>query len=287
MSFQAVQAMEMEQFGHLVIDRETGRCLGGAGRSFYKVWAFPLYTPSGITVIQEFAFDHPFHNGFFVGQYPVRLNGRDSNFWAAPPRRSADDPVFQAIGRVDASPPTIELQENGARFVFNCVWRDEDEAPVLDEVRTITFRASEDATICDMTSGKTASYGDVEFPQTKMGAIGVRVEPRLLPPLGGVILADNARRGNSDVVHEQDSKYVAYESFDSRENCFGICLTILDAEACGPWFVRDYGMAIYNPTWREGFTLPAGKSCSVGLRAVAYDGQLTEERAHDWRSRLR
>ena len=34
-------------------------------------WVYPLYTPAGHQVLQEFAFDHPFHNGCFVGLHPV------------------------------------------------------------------------------------------------------------------------------------------------------------------------------------------------------------------------
>ena len=53
---------------HLVVDSNTGICLGGVGANFYRPFVFPFYTPAGHTVVQEFAFDHPFHNGIFVGQ---------------------------------------------------------------------------------------------------------------------------------------------------------------------------------------------------------------------------
>ena len=50
----------------MVVESSTGRCLGGVGSNAQRSWVFPLYTPGGQTVIQEYAFDHPFHNGFFV-----------------------------------------------------------------------------------------------------------------------------------------------------------------------------------------------------------------------------
>ena len=66
---------------YMVIESASGRCLGGFGSNTQRSWVFPFYTPSGHTVIQEYAFDHPFHNGFFVGQSPVIVGGREGQFW--------------------------------------------------------------------------------------------------------------------------------------------------------------------------------------------------------------
>jgi hypothetical protein len=267
----------------MVVERETGRCLGALGSNFYRPWVFPLYTPSGQTVIQEFPFDHPFHTGAFVGQNPVVHNGRSSNFWAMPPQRSWDDALFEHVGRIDAgTEPTINPHASGVEFSLSCVWLDETESPVLDEVRTADLYVADGATVCDLTSRKTAAYGPIGFPQTKFGSIGIRVEPRLLPPLGGVVIADKARRGTADVVHERDSAYVAYEGALPGGSRFGVALSILEPAVSGPWFVRDYGMAIYNPTWRESIEVAAGQSWTVALRIIAYDGELTEERVQRW-----
>ena len=51
---------------HMVVESQTGRCLGSVGSNAQRSWVFPFYTPSGHTVIQEYAFDHPFHNGFYT-----------------------------------------------------------------------------------------------------------------------------------------------------------------------------------------------------------------------------
>lgn len=263
---------------NMVIDAAGGRPLGAAGANFYDVWVFPLYTPAGKTVIREFPFDHPFHNGFFVGQHLVNVGDRVGNFWASPPRRGWDDSIFVNVGRVDApKEPETEISDDGVRFTFRNVWRDEHDEPLLDEVRTVTFRSTDDATICDMTSEKIASQGAVEYAQTKFGSIGVRVEPRLLPPLGGVVIADGGRRGKAEITHEGESDFVAYE-----DGAFGVLLHILDEGVRGPWFIRDYGMAMYNPTWARSISTAKGKSWIVGLRVVAYDGELTEERAKLW-----
>ena len=284
---------------NMVAEAGTGRCLGAAGANFYDAWVFPLYTPAGRTVVREFPFDHPFHNGFFVGQHPVQVGERVGNFWASPPRRGWDDSIFVNVGRVDApKEPETEISDAAVRFTFRNVWRDEHDEPLIDEVRTVTFRSTDDATICDMTSEKIAAYGAVEYPQTKFGSIGVRVEPRLLPPLGGVVLADGGRRGRAEITHEGESDFVAYENAGPavptqcahqgklqpvpKERAFGALLHILDEGVRGPWFIRDYGMAMYNPTWTQSISTPAGESWTVGLRVVAYDGALTDDRTERW-----
>ncbi len=286
---------------HLVIESNTGRCLGGVGANFYRPFVFPLYTPAGHTVIQEFAFDHPFHNGVFVGQGPVSVTGaidsstpiseetgqkREANFWAAPPRRSFTDKIFTNLGRMDTQKEIdIMPHADGVKFIQNVIWRDANEKPLIEETRTVNLSALCDATVCDMTSEKVAAYGDATYPQTKYGSIGIRVEPRLLPVMGGVILGDNNRAGDAEVVHESDSDFVAYQNRLSGHGHFGIWMTILNEGIRGPWFIRDYGMALYNPTWRDAISTPAGKSWTISLRIVAYDGGLTTARTARWARR--
>ena len=268
---------------HIVVERESGRCLGAVGGNFYRPWVFPLYTPDGLTVVREFAFDHPFHNGIFVGQNPVIVGERVANYWAMPPRRSHEDQIFTNVGRMDApKSPKTEPHDRGVQFVFESVWRDENEEPIINEIRTVNLYAADDATVCDVTSQKIAAYGAVQYPQTKYGSMGLRVEPRLLPVIGGVIIADDNRRGKAEVVQEQDSDFVAYESNLAKHGRFGVLMTILDEGARGPWFIRDYGMALYNPTWNRSISTPEGESWTISLRVVAYDGALTEERARRW-----
>ena len=270
---------------HLVVEKESGRCLGGVGANFYRPFVFPLYTPAGHTVVQEFAFDHPFHNGVFVGQGPVHVGEREAGFWAAPPQRSFTDKVFANMGRMDTQKEVdITPHADGVRFVQKVIWRDANEEPLIDEIRTVNLWSLPDATICDMTSEKIANYGAVIYPQTKFGSIGIRVEPRLLPVMGGVVIGDKNRVGNADVVHEADSDFVAYQNRLFRHGHFGVFMTILPVgeRARGPWFIRDYGMALYNPTWRTTLSTPVGESWKISLRVVAYDGELTEAHAVRW-----
>ncbi|MYH80768.1 hypothetical protein F4009_09800 [Candidatus Poribacteria bacterium] len=268
---------------HLVVESNTGRYLGGVGANFYRPFVFPFYTPAGQTVVQEFAFDHPFHNGIFVGQGPVQVGDREAGFWASPPRRSWTDKVFERLGRMDTQKDIdITPHTDGVQFVQNVVWRDENEEPLIDEMRTVNLHALADATICDMTSEKIATYGAATYPQTKFGSIGIRVEPRLLPVMGGIVLGDNGRSGGVEVVHEGESDFVAYQNILAGHGAFGVFMSILNEGVRGPWFIRDYGMALYNPTWTGAVSTPEGESWTVSLRVIAYDGELTPARAEKW-----
>lgn len=284
-TYTAIQHLHHDQFGYLVVDPASGRCLGGVGANYYRPWVFPLYTPSGLTVIQEFPFDHPFHNGFWVAQGPIFLEGREVTFWPSPPMRQANEALFTHMGRMETlGKPEIAAHENGIRFTLYVTWRDKQEQPVLDEVRTIDLYSVDDATVCDMVSRQTANYGALRYAETKFGSIGIRVEPRLLPLVGGEILADGGRRGNADIALDQECQYVAYENSLPGDQRFGVLLTSLDEPRpqTGPWFIRDYGLAYYSPTRNREITVAAKATWQVGLRVVAYDGALSEERAQRW-----
>lgn len=270
---------------HLVVDRANGRCLGGFGSNYYRPWVFPLYSPSGKTVVQEFAFDHPFHNGFFVAQNPIVHSAGVANFWAAPPRRSADDAIFDvAPGRMDVDGDLkTQYLPNGVVFELPLIWRADDETPVLKEVRRVALYADAGGTICEMASEKLAAFGDLRFPQTKFGSIGIRVEPRLLPPMGGSVIADG-QRGSADIAHETEARTVAYENIDGLGGHFGVLMTRPDDNAPGPWFVRDYGMALWNPTWAGEMQVSSGATWRTALRVVAYDGCVDDDRASEWAS---
>jgi hypothetical protein len=278
---------------HMVQDVASGCFLGAFGTNFWRSWVYPLYTPSGRTVVENFPFDHPFHNGVFDGQNPVKVGDREGNFWAFPVKRSHDDHIMTKMGRMDPQgEPAAEVTATGVRFILNSIWRDEHEQPLIDEQRTVTFQALADATICDMVSRKTAAYGAAEFSKTKFGSLGARVEPRLLPPLGGHVIGcvdGELRRGTADeVANGKACDAVAYESNVPGIGVYGICLMIRDNSASpdrrGPWFIRDYGMAMFNATQNGPIAVPAGGHWTAALRVVAYDGALTAERLAAWQA---
>jgi hypothetical protein len=280
MSYIAKQHLAHDQFGYVVHDDATGRWLGGVGANYYRAWVFPLYTPRGLTVLQEFPFDHPFHNGLWVAQGPLQFGGETVHFWPAPPERRPGESLFQHMGRIESvGLPEVEPHDCGVRFTLQTVWRTRAGAPVLDETRTIDLRAVDDATVCDVTTVQTAAYGALHYEASKFGAICVRTDPRLTPVVGAEVIADGGRRGKAEVALAQPNRYVAYESQSS--DGFGLLLAVPGAQP-HEWFIRDYGLATYNPMFEQPRAVAAGESLRINLRVVAYDGPLTEARAQRW-----
>src|SRR4051812_40261074 len=127
MSYLAKQHLDHDQFGLMVQNEKTGRWLGGFGANYYRSWVYPLYTPKGLTVIQEFPFDHPFHNGLWVAQGPIQFEsdaGRQTvHFWPAPPERRPGETLFTHMGRIESlGLPKIETGEDGVRFTLQSIW---------------------------------------------------------------------------------------------------------------------------------------------------------------------
>ncbi len=268
------------------MNSHTRVVLGGIGHSYHRPWIFPFYAPSGRTVVQAFPHAHPWHNGIFGGQDPVIVGEKTGNFWAVPPKRRIDDPVFKNVGRVEVmNKMEAHPIKDGCEFRLACRWLDEQEAPLLTEDRTVRFIEGEDAHFCEIISTRHASRGAVRFPKTKFGGLGLRAEPLLAPDAGAVVIADGGRRGPVEIVHEMDSDYVAYEADRpvSQGGALGICSMIRDSGIRGPWFIRDFGMALYNPTWRGDIELPAGETWTLSLLVAAYDEPLTEQRVRRWR----
>lgn len=166
-----------------------------------------------------------------MGQNPVKVGNREGNFWAFPVKRSHGDHIMAKMGRMDPQgAPVAEVSTTGARFALQSIWRDEQEEPLCDEERIVTMQSLPDANVCDMVSRKTAAYGDVEFGKTKFGSLGVRVEPRLLPRLGGQVIGcvgGELRRGLADeVANGKPCDAVAYESNVPVIGVYGTCLMI-------------------------------------------------------------
>jgi hypothetical protein len=289
MSYIAKQHLAHDQFGFMVQHVETGRWLGGVGANYYRSWVYPLYTARGLTVLQEFPFDHPFHNGLWVAQGPIYFEGQTVHFWPMPPERRPGEPLFAHMGRIETlGLPTVESHDRGVRFTLQSVWRTANGTPVLDETRTVDLYTLDDeqnddapdsVTVCDVTTVQNASYGALEYEASKFGAICIRVDPRLTTVAGAEVIANGGRRGKAEVALAKPNTYVAYESGSSGG--FGILLAV-PGERPHEWFIRDYGLATYNPMFEQPRLLAQGESLRVNLRVVAYDNPLTDARAERW-----
>ena len=281
-----------DSLGNMVMETASGRLLGGVGHNDLRAFCFPLHTPRGLNVAQEYPFDHAFHNGVFVAQAQVVRGGVLSNYWVVHPDwRSPDSHVYTHLGQLRyRERARITPLAGGFRFTYHTTWDGSDQRPVLDEVRHYDLHATPDATLCDVTSIKTAAYGELRFEANKHGSMGVRIQPQLLPPFGGEIVAglgEQVFRGPADeVAFAKQRDFVAYEAQPTGLERFGVCVLILansaSASRTGPWFIRDYGLALFNPTMDQELVVAEGTTWEAALRVVAYDGAVSPARARAW-----
>lgn len=258
--------------GVLAFDRLHGAPIAGLGQSFMRPWIYPLYTPGGYQVLQEFAFDHPFHNGCFIGWHPIRSDGIDHNFWATPPPRSSPDPMMAHLGRIEAtSPPTLAAGPDALAAELSLAWRSEAGCGLAEERRSLRFWAAGCGHGVDMRSQLRAIDQPLELPQTKFAGIGIRLDPRLTSSCGGNF-EGSAGKAGAAALHDQPGTFLRVEA-SAGSRVFGLYL-----EAPGfdlPWFVRDYGLILLNPVWHAGRRLACGETLDMRVAMVAYDAATT------------
>lgn len=255
--------------GLLAFDEARGLPVAGIGHHFFRPWLFPLYTPGGQQVLQEFAFDHPFHNGCFLGWSPVRINGVDHNFWATPPQRSQPDPMMERLGRQRLE-GEIRTSREGAKLAatMSVSWEAHDGTPLLAEERVFTVYAGPRAHTVHVESTLRPVAGEVQLPVTKFAGLGVRLDPRLTQA-GGAVFSGNAGQGDAGLLHGLPSSFVGIEACHGPHR-FG--LRIASRQAL-PWFVRGYGLVLLNPVTDSPRRLQAGEVLAQDITLVAHDGQ--------------
>ena len=271
--------------GWMLFDEARRKCVLGVGYHWYRPWLYPLFTPCSHQVLQEYAFDHPFHNGCFVGLHPVVHEGRHHNFWATPPQRQEHDPFLADLGRVVLQPSTIFKAEAHSAFArLNLNWQGADGILLLTETREYRVIAGAEFNQVSMTCRLTAQQ-NIQLPATKFAGIGIRVAPELTPGFNarfGRIMSLDAgsapftRRGGEksflpsplEEMHGESAHGIWTEAaHDGR----GFGLYVCAQEPQVPWFARGYGLFLHNPLQRHGRDLIAGEELTWCLTLGAYD----------------
>gem|GEM_PF-627696 len=257
----------------------------GVGNHWYRPWSYPLFTPAGHQVLQEFPFDHPFHNGCFVGLHPVIHKDIRHNFWTTPPQRTLQDPMLENLGRVILQP--CSEFNNGvlsasAKFLFH--WRGANGVVLLaegGEYQVVTEGESNQMSIkCQFLAKQ-----DVEIPASKFAGIGIRVAPELTQPCSARVgsLAESASplisipkmrkcglliSTSIENLHGHSKPGIWLETA-SRSRGYGVVVHAQMPTA--PWFARGYGLVLHNPIQDQGLRLNAGESFVWSVTLTAYD----------------
>ena len=137
------------------------RAIGALSVTHIRAYVYPLYTPAGVAVLQEYPPDHCHQQGIMVGQ--DLLGGH--NFWAMLHRGvPLNVQVVESQTEVETSP-----DEYGVTFVIRLIWRTMGGQNVIKEHRRVRFESWPDFSFTEITSTWEAAFGSIVCEQTKEG----------------------------------------------------------------------------------------------------------------------
>jgi hypothetical protein len=239
-----------------------GELIGGYAANALRSYVFPLYTPGGVLVLQEAPPDHPHHQGIHVG---LSIDGYD--LWNAGSGDRDRHAQWLSIPLGEIKP---EISDDGVRIAHSVQWVTVDGQTLLREDRQVRFRCTEDATWVDWRSTFHATERAVHIDQTKEAGIAVRVPPHWETLFGGQIRNANGDVGESNCF-DRSSPWLNIQGSAGNGQKAGVVI-VPKSVAC-PWFTRDYGEHIYNPSRHHPIPVDAGASFTWAVNVLAYDGQ--------------
>lgn len=257
-----------------------------------KPYVWPIVGPTGAEMTRAYPMkevpgekqDHYHHRSLWFTH--MEVNG--INFWAedrtwGAKSKGADEyraklgrTVHREFNRVDASSDRVTLTTTND-------WIGPQGEKVLEDERTLTFRAADDVRTIDFDITLKATAGDVLFGDNKDGTFGVRV-PTSMDVDGG----HGGRIVNSEGQTDKDAwgkaaRWVDYHGPVQGETV-GIAILNHPSSFRYPttWHVRTYGLFCANPFgWHDfepnsgkdgSYTLPKGESLRFRYRLLFHKG---------------
>ncbi len=254
------------------------RLLAGYNCNDLRAYLFPLYTPNGALVLQEAPPDHPHHQGLWAG---LEVDGHD--LWNAGSfgKTRHQQRSVQPINEINTA-----VTEAGVVLTHDLRWSTAVAEVLLHERRVVRIAAQPDFTLVQWRStfsqpDKTSTLG-----QTKEAGIAIRVPPHWETAFGGTIRNAQGEIGEVNTF-DRLSPWVNVEGAVVGQTKAGVVLaTDADSELC-PWFTRDYGIHVYNPTRHRSITLAPGETHTWSVKLLAYDGMQSIEQINAWVGSIR
>ncbi|MEM9701828.1 MAG: PmoA family protein [Planctomycetota bacterium] len=151
-----------------------------------KPYLFPLYTPSGVNVLDYASLDHPHHKGAWISVDEVELHAGDGES-RGPFKHWVEN------GRIETEEVQYDSQQATIRVVNR--WLSPKGVPLLTEETTIAVSIDEptggtllqyDIQLSPPPGGGTVIIGD-----TKEGFLGIRMAPQLDVKRGAGVITNS------------------------------------------------------------------------------------------------
>ena len=255
-------------------------------RSLKKPILWPIIGPGGHEMTRAFPMepgegerrDHPHQRSLWFTHGNV--NGVD--FWGE--TRGRGEIIHREFRRAEGGEVGVIETAND--------WQDAEGNKLLEDVRTLHFRASEEQRIIDFDITLTASEGPVVFGDTKEGTMGLRVASSMDVEQRGDrsrgTIVNSAGQTNRDAWGKQAPWVDYYGPVDG--DIVGAAIMNHPQSFRYPtyWHVREYGLFAANPFGLHDFLgveepqgryeLPAGGSITLRYRFLFHLGDTAEGR---------
>ncbi len=210
--------------------------------------------------------DHPHHRSLFVAAV---VNGHD--FFH----------VRDGV-RVETLGVTTGGDDNRGWLRARNQWLNGDGTVLLDEVQEWRFYDTPaSARYFDLVTTFTATHDEICFRDSdKYAFLAVRVRPEIEGDRGGAITNAHGDQGPDEVFGEP-SPWVDYSGYVEGHGQRGIALFDHPDNFRAPFvFVRDYGLAMFNPFGNGGdnpnYTVAKDESLTLRYRVFVHSGDADE-----------
>ncbi len=199
--------------------------------------------------------DHPHHRGITFGHEGI--NGVDTwaeektfeNYLENPKRAEWAQGRLDALGKiVHRSYEELTANQDYCRFIELCDYVDGQGKKILEEKRTVTFRANAEQRIIDFDQELIASEGQLHFEDKKDSGLSIRIPTSMDvdSKLGGTIINSEGQT-NKDAWSQPGNWCDYYGPVDGET----VGVAILDHPKSfrhpTRWHVRTYGLFTANP----------------------------------------
>jgi hypothetical protein len=250
---------------------------------------WPIIGPDGAQMTRDYPMkdvvgekhDH-FHQRSLWFTYG-EVNGID--FWAEPGSyKDGKAPTGKRLGTiVHRDFQKLDASGDSATIVTTNDWLDEAGTKQLEDERRLRFILDGESRAIDFDITLKATAGDVEFGDTKEGAMGTRVPTSMdvTSKLGGAIM--NSEGQADEQAWGKPARWVDYHG-PVGEQTVGIAVMNHPSSFHYPsrWHVRTYGLFAANPFGLRdfdkqsaspgGYTLRSGESIALRYRFIFHRG---------------
>ena len=227
-------------------------------------YIFPVYTPGGVSMLDDFPADHPHHRGLFWSWPVVETGGKKYDSWM----------VFSAAER-SSSVPTTSIATGQARLEAHNVWQADGRDIVGETLRLIILPAQNAARELHVELTWEALGAQVTLrgspdPGKSYGGFSARFAPREAT----VIRADGALiEKDEDLVPRSWAELEGI--YQGKRAILRITPDAADAGAPYQWCLRHYGFAGASFPGKSAavdhYTLEPGKPLTLRFQVTVRD----------------